>query len=295
MEKVFILSGLEDPLLRVAVGMAERDKFLLIEGERGTGKTTIALHIFDALAEKPEIFDAANIYYSDFSKPFLLENIELSPTNIQNALLKILRRRKKYLFIATSTDIKNAYMKGKLQEDLYSKLLKNRVILTPLRERKKDIAVYAYKFLKELMDVTGKTVKGIDKDVLRVFESYHWPGNLKELRETIARMLISAKGESLCIEDLPEGIMEIYKNSRDTPPTFKELIKLELESQIKRFEMFEGVSYGIYDDILSIVEETMIKVALEKTNFVKTKAARFLGINRNTLSKKMKKYGLKAH
>ena len=111
-------------------------------------------------------------------------------------------------FIAASNrDLKELVRAGKFREDLYYRLDVYSIVVPPLRERREDIPLLAQTFLQELVAETGKDVKGFTPAALEVFSRYGWPGNIRELRNTVERSLLSAHGEWIDVTDLPNAIL----------------------------------------------------------------------------------------
>lgn len=153
----------------------------------------------------------------------------------------------------------------KFREDLYYRLNELCIIVPPLRERREDISVLAYKFLDECNRKYGKQVTGIASDALRVLTEYSWPGNIRELRAVIKRTVAVCKGSTLKKEDLILA------------PTFGE-VDTEHEDET--------------DLSMAAVEKRHIKKVLQIVRWNRRRAADALGMSRPTLARKMIEYGL---
>ena len=157
---------------------------------------------------------------------------------------------------ATNKDLKKAVEEGKFREDLYYRLNVVSIELPPLRERKKDILPLVDYFI-------AKRVKRISSEAQQLLLSYHWPGNVRELKNVVDRAVIMGDGEVLQPEDLPH-----------TMRRRGEIIPAPL-------------------DTLDEMEEDHIIRVLRHTNRNKSDAARILGVTRQTLDNKIKKYKIK--
>lgn len=162
---------------------------------------------------------------------------------------------------ATNEDLAEAVRQGDFREDLYHRLNEFSIQAPRLNEREHDIMIFANHFLAEANDDLERNITGFDDQVTQLFLSYEWPGNLREMKNTIKRSVLLAKSALISIDLLPHEMLSSGEN-RDTI-TFSK------------------------DD-----EETAILKALEKTNNNKSKAARLLDIDRKTLYNKLKLYNI---
>jgi DNA-binding NtrC family response regulator len=119
----------------------------------------------------------------------------------------------------------------------------------------------------------GKKLKGISKDVIKAFMDYDWPGNVRELENIIERMVILADGDELTIQDLPDKILKKYPGE-------------EMGLTIIPDDGFS------LNNAINEYERLLIIRALEKTDWVKNRAAKLLNMNRTTLVEKIKKQGI---
>lgn len=162
---------------------------------------------------------------------------------------------------ATNRDISTALEQGTLRSDLYYRLSVVEIELPPLRNRKQDILPLADHFLRMFGLKYGKEIRGFTSDYVEMLESYHWPGNIRELRNAIERAVVICPGESISVLDLPEKILK----------TQNEIMHISIP-------------------IGSSVEEAEKKLILETLASVgnnKAKAARILGVSRKTLHNKL--------
>ncbi|MNX81971.1 Transcriptional regulatory protein ZraR [compost metagenome] len=163
---------------------------------------------------------------------------------------------------ATNEDLSEAVKRGDFREDLYHRLNEFCIQAPRLSERKHDIMVFAHHFLALANEDLEKDIEGFDDEVIELFMNYDWPGNLREMKNTIKRSVLLTKTNSVPIDVLPQ----------------------EMRSAI---EQENAVSYYSKEN-----EESAIRSALEKAGFNKTKAAKLLNIDRKTLYNKLKLYSI---
>ena len=174
---------------------------------------------------------------------------------------------------ATHRDLEKAVKQSTFREDLYYRLNVIPVILPPLRERKSDIPLLTRHFIERFNRQKRQNIEGVSPEALKYLVRYHWPGNVRELENIIERLVI-LKGEgTIEQEDLPE-----------------KLLGSEWADMLPFVDIPEnGISFNT---AVSEFERELILRALNKTNWVKNRAARLLQLKRTTLVEKMKKIQL---
>jgi DNA-binding NtrC family response regulator len=168
------------------------------------------------------------------------------------------------IIAATNVNPLDAVQKGKLREDLYYRLNVFSIELPPLRDRQEDIPLLAQAFIHEFASRNGRRVKAVSPAALQRLAAYHWPGNIRELRNVIERATILAPGEFIEEEHLPS---ELTASSRPAQATVG--ITLTPGTTVDDAEM------------------RLIEVTLEHTGHNKTRAAELLGISLKTLHNKL--------
>lgn len=186
---------------------------------------------------------------------------------------------------ATNRNLETAIREGRFREDLYYRLNVVPVIVPPLRERKGDIPLLVEHFLRRFRDELDVEEKGMTPEAMRILNSYEWPGNVRELENTVKRAMVMSSGSKILPEDLPTAI---FGEPHVKAARFKSLDEL-WEEKLKTF-----VDKGdclkmkdLYDLVIKQVERPLLRFILEKTNGNQVKASEILGINRNTLRKKL--------
>jgi len=137
----------------------------------------------------------------------------------------------------------------------------------------------------------GDTVN-ISNEVFEMLARYKWPGNIRELENTIIYLLINNSASNVTIDDLPDNIKHEQDNVDDVS-LYNHLYELALQyfSKSENSNIIEN-TFIPYEEYMNLVEFPLIKAALQFCKGNKSKAADLLGINRNTLRKKMDKYGI---
>jgi DNA-binding NtrC family response regulator len=296
-------------LLNTALQIAPTDCNIIVTGESGTGKELFARHIHACSQRSEGPFFAINC--GAFTEELLsnelfghekgaftgattlkkglvemasggtlfLDEITEMPPSMQVKLLRVIQEREVLrlgatepvkvdvrLIAATNRDIQEAIKSGNFRQDLYFRLNVVSLHIPPLSERKDDIPLLSYFFLKKYATLMKKDVTEISQDVLALLMSYDFPGNVRELENIIERGVALANGNTIEVLHLPEDLKEL---------------------SIRVFRKKEGKIPSLEEQ-----EKAYIKWVLREVGENKTLAARILGIDRVSLWRKLKKYGL---
>lgn len=190
----------------------------------------------------------------------------------------------------------NAVANGQLREDLFYRLSVVHVVIPPLKQRRDDIPLLARYFLERYNKRFEKKVRGIDREVMDFFMKYDWPGNVRQLKSCIESAVnFTDDGENICLDVLPQYLFEI----NDTPQMkYKQRRIADTDSSITsppvaspKKEPFCERNGGILQTIKE-QEKNEISAALLETKGNLTKAAALLGMSRQTLTYRVKKYNL---
>ena len=176
------------------------------------------------------------------------------------------------LITATNRDLNQLLKKGVFREDLYYRINVVPIIIPPLRERKEDIPPLLDHFIKKYNEEGHKKVKGVSKEALEFIMNYEWPGNIRELENSIERVIALTSNEYIQPDELPIPLTNISKING-----IRESI---LSGKVSFLEAEEEFEKGIIMD------------ALKKTNYIQSHAAEMLGISRRILKYKMDKLGI---
>ena len=197
---------------------------------------------------------------------------------------------------ATHRNLEDAIKEGKFREDLYYRLNIIPIVIPPLRDRKSDIPLLVHHFLNKCNENQGQHPKTISSEAIELLTNYSWPGNIRELGNFIERMVVLSVGNNISSRDLPEKVLGDIP--RENLPSIEEsedkLTPSEMLQNGLKKSFFIGLPEGGIN-LKAAVEEFergLITEALERTNWVKNKAAGLLELNRTTLVEKIKKMNL---
>jgi DNA-binding NtrC family response regulator len=234
----------------------------------------------DAKAEKKGLFEQA------YGGSILLDEIGEMKPNLQSKLLRVLEERRVRriggkqdvpidvtIFATTNRNLAQAVERGDFRMDLFYRLNAFALTIPPLRERKEDVVALADHFLEHFSDRYGRHgLRGFSSEAERLLMAYGWPGNARELRNVIERIVVLESGETILPEHLPIEVLT--------------RVGAEPAKALSGFTLPEnGLS-------LDEMEKNLIVQALEKTRHNKTLAARLLGITYDSLRYQIKKFGL---
>ncbi|MFZ7125428.1 MAG: sigma-54 interaction domain-containing protein [Desulfobacterales bacterium] len=175
---------------------------------------------------------------------------------------------------ATHRDLEKQVEKGRFREDLFYRIFVIPVTIPPLRERRSDIPPLAAHFIRIACEKTGCDLRMLDDAAMERLSRYSWPGNVRELRNLMERLVVLSDATRILTSDLPMKINGSEPHSSVMPaPTLSE----------------EGISLNA---AVTEFEKTLILQSLEKSRWVKNRAAKLLHLNRTTLVEKIKRHRL---
>lgn len=219
--------------------------------------------------------------------------------DIQVSLLRVVQERKirrvggtkdididVRIIIASNERLWDLARAGKFREDLYHRFNEFSIDVPPLRDRKKDIMLFANHFLGITNNELGKNVQGFEPDAKDVLENYVWYGNLRELKNVIKRSTLLAEGDMITVRSLPFEIVNYSKlqfDHGDFASTVSSSVATERNTSP---DQFAGRLKAANMD----AEHMVILDALKKAGYNKSKAARLLNVDRKTLYNKMKQF-----
>jgi len=232
--------------------------------------------------------------YADHGTLFLDEVGDM-PISTQIKLLRVIEEREIMrvgsnvpiqvdvrLIAATNQDIEQLVAERKFRQDLYFRLNVVRMDLPPLRERRGDVPLLIDAFIKEFSALHNKAVAGMTPDARAALGRYHWPGNIRELKNCIESMTVVARDEMLTLQDVPSHIRAGY--------TAEEHLA---GAQADGSTVAESVWASLAGLSLDAVEKELIRHTLAKVDGSREEAARMLGMGERTLYRKLDKYQLK--
>ena len=216
---------------------------------------------------------------------FLDEIAEIDPS-VQIVLLRILETRSFErvggsesievdirLIAATNRDLKEMVDQGEFREDLYYRLDVLHIVMPALRERREDIPLLLKHYLDFFNKENDRKIEGVTSEALAILTAYNWPGNIRELRNTVERMVVMARKEVISVNDIPREIKENASVSRSIRSSDSIAPEKSLD--------------------INANEKSLIIKALDECNGNRTAAAKKLGISRRTIIRKISQYGLR--
>jgi sigma-54 specific flagellar transcriptional regulator A len=307
-------------ILSIINKLSKTDSTVLIMGESGTGKELVAkmIHQKSTRATKPfipvncgaipsellesELFGHEKGAFTGavYSRPgrfelahegtIFLDEIGDMPLHLQVKILRVIQERtferigstkplhvNVRIIAATNKNLENEVKEGKFREDLYWRLNVVPLLIPPLRERKEDIPILCEYFINKFSEKFGYELK-IKSDAFDLLLNYHWPGNVRELENLIERLYVLSENGVITINDLPERIK--FSESFFS----RNIIPEELNPFASSIDL---------NEVIKEYEKKLILHALNLNGWVKSRAAKYLRINRTTLIEKMKRLGIK--
>jgi DNA-binding NtrC family response regulator len=239
-----------------------------------------------------------------------LDEINSTSLHLQVKLLRVLQQKQfervgdtetvtvdTRLIAASNRNLAEEIRSERFREDLYWRLNVVPIELPPLRKRREDIPLLVSYFLKFYNEQNQRYVVHIQREAMAAMQDYHWPGNVRELQNYIERAVVMSETDEFTIDLLP-GVVTGSQPPQDfsvgapsLPPDFESLSKLLVAEGLR---LASPESNDLHSRVVDKVERELILQVLQMCGQVQTKTAIKLGINRNTLHKKMKDYNLES-
>ncbi len=237
------------------------------------------------------------------SGTIFLDEINSTTPKLQVKLLRVLQQREfervgdtrtikvdTRVVAASNRDLIEEVHEQRFREDLYYRLNVVSIELPPLRRRREDIVPLVEHFLQTYNEENERYVVHIQREALQALQDYDWPGNVRELQNYIERAVVLAPGDELTLELLPDVVA-----GRTPKRSFRREVSLEnLAQELVEhgLETASSTEDNLHGKIVNRVERELISQVMVSCDNVQIKAAARLGINRNTLHKKIKEYRL---
>jgi len=251
-----------------------------------------------AIANRAGRFEAAN------GGSIFLDEINSTTLTLQVKLLRVLQEKEfervgdtatlqtdSRIIAASNRDLMNEVREERFREDLYWRLNVVPIEIPPLRKRRDDIPALVSFFLEHYNEINDRYVVHIERNAIQAMQDYHWPGNVRELQNYIERAVVMAEGDELTTELLP-GVVTGGERSMGQPLPAMDIDSLTREVVMQGLRTAGDDATNLHGIVVDRVERELIAQVLIACGGVQTKAATKLGINRNTLHKKIKDYGL---
>lgn len=320
-------------IYKVLGKIAPADVTVLIYGESGTGKELIAraIHFNSARLGKPfialncaaiprellesELFGHEKGAFTGATErkigkfeqakegTLFLDEIGDMPLELQAKLLRVLQEKEitrtggnntiqvnTRIVAATNQNLKEKVRQKEFREDLYYRLNVVPLELPPLRDRREDIPNLIDYFLIKASEEYSTSATGLAKDAMDLLCNYGWPGNVRELENIIQRAALLSPDGLLNVADFPSLVMG--RDNKGNGTSLEGLINQKLQSSLAQIDLQD--MNNLYEMVLHQMERPLINIVLEKTRGNQVKAAEVLGINRNTLRKKIQTLNITA-
>jgi len=310
--------------------VAASDVSVLLRGESGTGKEVVAraLHHYSRRAGRPfvgisaaaipatllesELFGHEKGAFTD-AKERRLGKLELAhggsvffdeigdmPAELQVKLLRALQERAfervgghelirmdVRVLAATHRDLEAMMKTGRFREDLFYRLNVVSLSLPSLRERRGDIPLLVEHFLSKYAETLGERV--IAPEAMDRLAGYEWPGNVRELENVIQRAMVMASAGVIVPEHLPIGPVSAAAGV-EADASLEEIIEKKMVECVRGLR--GHTSANLHSLMVGLVEKPLLRAVMRETKGNQVRAAQLLGINRNTLRKKLKEHGI---
>ncbi|WP_027715652.1 sigma-54 dependent transcriptional regulator [Desulfuromonas sp. TF] len=310
--------------------VAPSDVTVLITGESGTGKELVgrAIHFNSPRLGKPflalncaaiprellesELFGFEKGAFTGATErkigkfeqaaggTLFLDEIGDMPLELQAKLLRVLQEKEitrtggagtipvdVRIVAATNQDLKEKVRNKEFREDLYYRLNVVPISLPALRERREDIPQLVEFFIRRAHQDLKVAARGCTEEAMNLLKRFEWPGNVRELENTIQRAALLSPDQLLTPADFPSLTAE---GIRENEGSLEAIIAGKLQSSLAQMDVQE--LDNLYDMVLHQMERPLINIVLDKTRGNQVRAAEILGINRNTLRKKIQILGI---
>lgn len=291
-------------LYRLVARVMNTDLPVLISGESGTGKSLIAKEIHDfsdrrtlpfitvTASDLTDLEGPARVLARAKGGTVVFDEVSNLDSETQARVVRMMDNPGDHnpRFMATSqVDLMNAVEKGTMRQDLFYRLNGANLVVPSLRERVDDIPLLVDYFLARL-ERDGASMRVFSEDARELFRAYSWPGNVRQLENAVKRLVLTARGEEISQSEAetvlgtqPEAVPLLSGGE-------SEKLSGSVARHLKRYFDLHGNMLpppGLYGRILKEIELPLIEIALDATGGNQAKCADLLGINRNTLRKKI--------
>ncbi|MGI5927655.1 MAG: sigma-54 interaction domain-containing protein [Thermacetogeniaceae bacterium] len=255
---------------------------------------------FTGAIDRPGLFEQAN------GGTLFLDELNSMPLGLQAKLLRVLQdgtiRRvggtqdisvDVRIISSLNTDPNEAVNKKVLRQDLFYRLAVVSIRIPPLKERRDDIPMLTSFFIGKHNRKLKKSVKDISPEVMQCFLNYHWPGNVRELEHVIeCAMVVIGDGSYITLDHLPHHLIECYAQQQDEHDEVNQLVILDADFRKQTHHNNRKKTNYILKHKIDSTERDLIVKILSETQGNVSRTARILGISRQSLQYRLKKYNI---
>ena len=295
---------------RLVAGLMNSDLPVLVSGESGTGKSLIAkvLHSFSDRRNLPfvsispadlvELDGPAKILAKVRGGSLIIEEISDFPLESQARLVQMIDNPGEYSprFIATMQgSMIESVETGLIRSDVFYRLGGATIELPSLRECVDDILILTEHFLN-MLEKEGGPKRQLGTKAQDLFRAYSWPGNVRQLQNVVKRLGLTAREHEISLTEVEQSLENQPEMEGSFGKAGTEKLSSDIERHLRRYFDLHGnilPPVGLYNRILRELEIPLIGVSLEATGGNQAKCADLLGINRNTLRKKISELDIK--
>ena len=297
---------------------AECDSPVLIEGETGSGRELVARTIHYAGPRRGDFISvkATNIPRARLEEEListrtlrrahggtlLVKDLDTLPRGPQKSLAKVLSRRRRErddtgealdvrVIGATDGDLEQSVVAEYFDRELYERLGAGKIRIPPLRRRLDDLPRLVKHFLSQIGEEVGRSRVNVTDRALDRLAKYPWPGNVAELKDVARRLILRLKRGPVDSADVEAVLPQVGERIPVEDMAFEEMVRAKLRGFLQRVDGYPVEN--LYDDVVSRVERPLLALVMEHAGGNQLRAAQMLGLNRNTLRKKLAQHGLK--
>jgi two-component system nitrogen regulation response regulator GlnG len=187
-------------------------------------------------------------------------------------------------------DLERAVQAKILSRDLYEQMVERRIDVPPLRDRGGDIPTLVERWVRHYADEIGRGKLTVSTRAHERLVKYPWPGNVAELKNIARRLVVNASGTKVEAGDVDAVLPTVAERVPLEDLSFEEMVKSKLGGFLERMDGYPV--HDLYEKVLERVERPLFELVLAKTGGNQVKAAEILGLNRNTLRKKLESFGV---
>jgi two-component system nitrogen regulation response regulator GlnG len=273
-----------------------------LEGERGTGRELVARVLHSRSGRRAADFVRIDSEFYERQRveeklrradggTLLIKEVAHVGRDPQKYLVQLLKKHKDgeapdvRVLASTGVDLGLAVAAGLFDAEIYESLGGLRIVIPALRARPDDVPVFAGHFLAQFQKELGREPLIFSSRALEKLRAYSWPGNVAELRDVVRRLSMRARFASIELGDVEAVLPPLQEAVPLEQMSFEDMVRSKLRALLQRMEGYP--IKDLYEEVMCRVERPLLEEVLERTGGNQVRAAEMLGLNRNTLRKKL--------